>query len=227
VTPPALRPLVTVANVDAAKPVEGRARTEYPDSKVRGLALRVTPSGAKSWTMRYRTPTGEQRRLNLGTYPAVGLAKAREEATKALGRIAAGDDPAGERDSARAEAKRGKVATVEDLISRYLKDAERGDHRPNARAKRASTIALDRYHFERLIEPRLGSTAVRDLSRHEVQAFLDDVRAEHAVSTARQCLAVIRQAFNYAVRRELAPANPAALASLPRQPAAAMGLGRG
>ena len=29
-------------------------RTEYVDTKVGGLALRVTPTGAKSWTVRYR-----------------------------------------------------------------------------------------------------------------------------------------------------------------------------
>ncbi len=219
---PSVKALSTVASVEAARfigPAEGSPhdRTDWPDSRVPGLVLRVTRSGAKSWCLRYRSGDGGSRRATLGRYPEMGLATAREEATDLRQGIRKGGDPSVEREAKRAEAKRGKVATVEDLISRYLADAERGDHRPNARAKRASTIALDRYHFDRLIKPRLGSTAVRDLSRHDVQAFLDDVRAEHAVSTARHCLAVIRQAFNYAVRKELAPANPAALASLPRQ----------
>lgn len=213
--PSSLKLLTTATSVEAAKPVDGK-RTEYADGKVRGLALRVMPSGAKSWTLRYRTASGDQRRLSLGSPPAVGLAKARDEALKALGLIAGGSDPASAKQEARAKAKQGKVETVGDLMDHYLKAAEQGDHRPNARPKRASTIALDRYHVERLIKPRLGNIRLRALIRADVQAFLDQVRHEHAISTARHCRAAIRQAFNYAIRTELSVANPAALATLPR-----------
>lgn len=210
-----LKLLTTATSVEAAKPVDGK-RTEYADGKVRGLALRVMASGAKSWTLRYRTASGDQRRLSLGSPPAVGLAKAREEALKALGLIAGGSDPASAKQEARTKAKQGKTETVGDLMDRYLEAAVHGDHRPNARPKRASTIALDRYHVDRLIKPRLGDIPVGSLGRADVQAFLDRVRRENAISTARHCRAAIRQAFNYAIRAELAVANPAALATLPR-----------
>lgn len=208
-----VRPLVTVASVSAAKAVDGK-RTEYPDSKVPGLALRVTPTGAKSWTLRYRNTEGKQCRLSLGPFPAVGLSKAREEATKAVGLVAGGNDPAGERKATRAAAKSRKAETVGDLIEAYLEAAERGRHRPNGRPKRSGTMGLDRYYFAKHIRPRLGGVAVAELTRAEVQRFLDDVGAK-APSTARHCRAVVRQAYNFAIRAELAKGNPAALTSLP------------
>ena len=88
-----MRRVATIASVQAATPAPNR-QVEYPDAKVPGLALRVSPAGNKSWTLRYRTNKGEQRRLTLGRYPSVSLSKARELAHKAVGRVAEGVDPA-------------------------------------------------------------------------------------------------------------------------------------
>src|SRR5437867_1350226 len=80
-------------------------RLEVPDDKVAGLALRVTPRGAKTWTLRYRVEGGRRgrlRRLTLGGYPAVTLAKARKAAANALGQIATThSDPATTKQAAR------------------------------------------------------------------------------------------------------------------------------
>ena len=58
-------------------------RVEYVDQKVPGLALRVTPNGAKSWTVRYRH-RGRLRRLMLGDLAVVSLADARARERDAL-----------------------------------------------------------------------------------------------------------------------------------------------
>src|SRR2546423_6763326 len=93
-------------------------RLEVPDDKVAGLALRVTPSGAKTWTLRYRVEGGRRarlRRLTLGTYPAVGLAKARKAAANALGQVATTHtDPAAMKQAARLG------ETFGDLAKEYL-----------------------------------------------------------------------------------------------------------
>ena len=208
-----MKKLTTATSVEAAKPV-GKHQVEYPDSKVRGLALRVTPLGGKSWTLRYRNTAGKQRRLGLGAYPAVDLATARGEALAVLGSVAKGLDPAGIKRAFRASASAPRVASVGELIERYLRDGERGKHRPNARMKRTRTLALERYYFARHIKPALGNLDIPELTRSLLQSFLDDV-GDGAPSTARQCRAVIRQAYNYAIRREIAEANPAQLMELP------------
>jgi Arm DNA-binding domain len=50
-------------------------RKEVPDGKIAGLYLVLQPSGAKSWAARYRVD-GAPRKLTLGPYPALDLAKA-------------------------------------------------------------------------------------------------------------------------------------------------------
>ncbi|MEM1318332.1 MAG: Arm DNA-binding domain-containing protein, partial [Pseudomonadota bacterium] len=76
---------LTDAFVRSAAPLatDGRSKlTEYADTVQRGLSLRVTAQGAKSWTFRYRTKLdGKQRRMSVGKWPDVTLAAAREAVT--------------------------------------------------------------------------------------------------------------------------------------------------
>ncbi|HXV30133.1 MAG TPA: Arm DNA-binding domain-containing protein [Sinorhizobium sp.] len=65
------------------------ARTEFRDGHTRGLVLRVTPNGTKTWAVIYR------RKSTIGAYPAISLADARTHAQTALAAIARGEDPAG------------------------------------------------------------------------------------------------------------------------------------
>jgi hypothetical protein len=49
-------------------------RIEIQDMRCPGLELRVTPSGVKSWSFRYRDrTTGKTERKTLGRYPDVSL----------------------------------------------------------------------------------------------------------------------------------------------------------
>ena len=205
--------IATIASVEAAKPVPNR-QVEYPDVKVPGLALRVSPTGNKSWTLRYRTNEGEQRRLTLGRYPSVSLSKARELAHKAVGRVAEGVDPAKEKRSSKAAAQTKNLSTVAALIESYFEDAARGRHKPNGRPKRTSTLDMERDYFERVIKPRFGRLPVVNLTRHELQRFLDGI-GHTAPASARHCRNVVRQAFNYGIRRDVVEKNPAHLTELP------------
>ncbi len=205
---------LTAASVESAKPVAGK-QVEYGDGKQPGLALRVSPAGKKSWTLRYRTQEGRQRRLTLGRYPSVSLSQARDLARKSIGYIAEGEDPAKEKKAAKVAAKSRQLSTLDTLIESYFEDSSKGRHKPNARPKRQSTLKLERDFYEREIKPRLGSVPIEELTRHDIQQFLDKI-GERAPSSARHCRDVIRQAYNYAIRREVAEKNPAQLVEVPR-----------
>lgn len=71
---------------------------ELWDERCPGLCLRVMPTGRKVWSLRYR-PIGsaKNKRLSLGTYPALSLSKARVEANVTRGLVRKGGDPAKER----------------------------------------------------------------------------------------------------------------------------------
>jgi integrase len=206
----------TDASVRAAKTVADK-QIEYRVDGVRGLALRVSAEGKKTWTLRYRTLTGEQRRQTIGTYPEVGLADARNAAEIALGKVAAGGDPAKDRRAQRAAAKARKLSTVADLIEAYLEASEKGRHRANALPKRRTTIANERHYFDRLIKPRFGKRAIAELTRSEVQRFVDEIDAK-SPSMARLARNVIRQAYNYAIGQEAVDRNPAQLTEVTRRP---------
>lgn len=73
-----------------------------------GLALRVTPSGAHSWQLRYRTPNGKAQTATLGKYSSVqGLAWARAKA-----------------DAQRSLAAEGQHLTAVKRVARANKEAE-------------------------------------------------------------------------------------------------------
>ena len=74
-----------------AKPRDGELQTDYFDTQVSGLALRVSES-YKSWTLHY-TLGGKRRRLTFGAYPSISLASARTRADEAKAAIVEGRDP--------------------------------------------------------------------------------------------------------------------------------------
>src|SRR5215475_2266138 len=88
--------MLTDAAVRKAKPNPGK-RIEVHDG--RGLYLVIQSSGAKSWAYRYRV-AGKSRKLTLGTFPTIDLAKARSLCSAALLKTKAGGDPARDHRSA-------------------------------------------------------------------------------------------------------------------------------
>lgn len=97
-------------------------RVEYPVEGSPGLSLRVTPDGIKTWALRYRRQAdAKQRRLVIGTYPAVTLKDARERARNARNAVYDGGDPAS------AKQTRREAATLAELISLWAdRKAEQG-----------------------------------------------------------------------------------------------------
>ena len=151
----------------------------------------------------------------MGAYPDVGLADAKRHAATILGLVASGGDPAKDARDARAAEKARRISTVADLIDDYLEAATNGRHRPNARPKRARTLSDERMLFTRLIRPRFGDCPVSELTRSEVQRFVDEV-AVSSPATARLCRNLVRQAYNFGIRREVIDRNPAQLTDVPR-----------
>jgi integrase len=128
-TPAAARKFLSPNMLRSLKPVA--VLTEYPDDpaaagSVRGLALRVTPVGTRTWFVRLRATDGKQSRFNLGTYPTMGLAEARTAAGKMQQEVrTAGRNPIQEARESRARAKVQGDGTLAGLVSAYF-DKEKG-----------------------------------------------------------------------------------------------------
>ncbi|MDA8259207.1 MAG: tyrosine-type recombinase/integrase [Betaproteobacteria bacterium] len=134
----------TKRTLDALSLPEGTARAVYHDSEVRGLELRVTASGRKTFSVRRRVKNSALERFTIGTYPDISVEQAQRKALELIGRFAAGDSPAAER-----RAKRGEM-TLAEAFSHYMADRENKRKRPEK----------IRYEFEQY----LGDFAGRKLS---------------------------------------------------------------
>jgi hypothetical protein len=73
--------------------------TLYRDSLVVGFALRLKPSGTKTWVVQYRNRTGRIRKVAMKNRSAATPDEARRWAKLTLGQVAAGRDPSAERNA--------------------------------------------------------------------------------------------------------------------------------
>jgi integrase len=163
----------------SAKAAEGQVQTDYWDAGCKGLALRVSSTGAKTWTFVFGWG-GKRHRMRLGTYPATSLARAHTLADEARADLEAGRDP---------RAAKGETLKVvcEDWGTREADGLRTGEDR-KARLKR-------------LVYPELGDRPIADIRRSEIVKLLDKIEDESGPAAADQTLAFMRRVFNWYASR--------------------------
>lgn len=187
-------------------------REDFNDATVRGLQLRVTRDGSKTWAIRYtRKSDGRRRRLTLGPFTSeFGLDAARNRARAELAAVANGADPA-----ARA-AERKEASTFAEVTAEWLE--RHGE--PN---KRARSLRDDRSMLDRHILPALGSLKAAEITKRDIIRLLDEVAAKPdarrtvaAPSPARlshrpnRVFALVRAIMRWAVGRDILKTDPTA-----------------
>ena len=120
------------------------------DDDVRGLGLRITPKGKKSFVLSYRVGN-RKRLLTMGPYGVLTLQEARVRAMKELAAILDGHDPLAVREEVR------EAPTVKALGERYLEEHAYPKKKPKSAEE-------DRRQLEKYIEPALGKVQVSDLT---------------------------------------------------------------
>ncbi len=180
--------------VDSVKPDKGK-RVEYPDSKIEGLALRVSIAGTKSWSLRYRRKSdGKRRRITIAAYPSISLADARDEAMKIMGEVVRRKDPAKDR----RRSGPGKPRTFGELADRYLAN--------HASSKRSGF--KDRQILEKDVLPQLEGEPLDEIERAEITAILDAIVARGAPIQANRTFEIIRKIFNWAIEKGFMNSSP-------------------
>jgi integrase len=171
------------------------------DDEQRGLGVRVTAGGGKSYLAQY-TLGRQKRRIPLGSCSAISLAAARAAVQEILGKVATGRDPAAERKAAALEAARKaahEALTLEALLEQWeaLHLADRRE-RYRAEAVRAVKLAF----VDRLKAP------AADLSRTTVVRVLDGLARDGKPAMASRTAAYGRAAYHWAVKRGSLASNP-------------------
>ena len=175
------------------------------DEVQRGLALRVTAGGGKSYLVQY-TVDGAKRRIPLG---ALTLALARSAAAKVLGDVAQGRDPAGDRKAAQLAAKT-KAARVE-LTLGVLVD----QWAALSLADRRSSYAFEAVRAIKVAFPKQLARPAADLDRDTVVGVLDALTTNGKTAMARSTAAYGRACYGWALKRGKIVVNPFSNLPLP------------
>jgi integrase len=188
------------------------------DDAQRGLAVRVTASGGRTYLCQY-TLHGHKWRVPLGSCSAVPLAKAREAAAAVMGDVAKGRNPAADRKEA-AAAERAR-RTRNRLTLRVLIEDWNRLHLAGRRASYAAEAVRALHHaftdhLDDAAEDLDKSAVVRALDaltrRHKRKDGNGAAKAKGAAITGRTA-AYGRAAFAWAVKRGAVKVNP--FAALP------------
>jgi integrase len=189
----------TKAEIERVPPAPAGKRDYYNDTKVRGLQLMVTDTGAKSYYL-YMRNAGRPHRHRLGAHPALTPELARMKATVARGRAAGGVDLRAER-----KAEERSRVTLVDAFEAY-KQARSG--------LRPTTL----YYYGRYIEVGFATWKDRPLVKltkesiaKEHKRLTDERGPAYADGAMRSLRAVINFAqFHYEAPdgSPLLPENP-------------------
>ncbi len=96
-----------------------KLRRDLRDPDCRGLRLRITATGAATWGLRARGPSGRQLSIGLGAWPAMGIAASRKAAEAQRVAVRGGADPVGEKRAARAKAEVEDASTLAAIVELY------------------------------------------------------------------------------------------------------------
>jgi integrase len=184
-------------------PPTGKNRV-YRDSELRGLGVRVTSSGNRSFLLCY-SHQGIETRMPIGTWQKGQgtLEVARKIAAKHLLTLMTGTDPMGERKSTVELARlarelAARESTFEKLCHRYLTE--------HAITKR--TLRADELRIQKLLVPAWGKRKVKDIKRADVDEILTPVVLAGKLSEANHRHALIRKIFSFAVDKGIIDFHP-------------------
>ena len=175
-----------------------------------GLYLRVTPTGSRSWVLRYRI-ADKRKDMGLGPIERIKLADARKRAQDALRQRDDGHDPIHKRqERIAANLAERPTPTFAAMLAAFL-EANGGAW------KHDYAIPTWRGPLDRYALPILGKLKVSDIEVVHVVAALDAAKNAGRTETARRLRSRIAQVLAFAAlrgHRDLKLVNPAATAEV-------------
>lgn len=188
---------------------KGIGQVDYFDTRERGLELRVSYSGSKTFRVKAKVMGGRPKSKSLGKFSPNGigegitLAEARQAAQAFKGEYAGGRDVVAEIRGEREE--RGKAPTVNEVIDIYLE--RHCSELRTQRSYRDILIGSD-LHRRTGIGPKtvsevIGDKLFRDVKRRDIVALMDNIVDRGHDAMANRVHDVIRHMFGWAIRREI------------------------
>lgn len=173
--------------VQSAKPKD----KSYKLSDGKGLYLEISPSGGKWWRYKYRFD-GKEKRISLGTYPDISLAKARDNHIAARKLLAEGIDPSEDRKSKKAIKKINAENSFEQVARAWWES-----HMQNKAASHKDKVIR---RFELYLFPWIGNKPISDITSPQILEVIRRIEKLNIAETAHRTLQTAGQVFRYAVQ---------------------------
>jgi len=172
-------------------------RTEIFDGHTKGLGLRITPTGTKTFFYRYRF-NGRIRRFTIGRFPGISLSEARKRVLKLKVKVNDGIDP-------QAEKQKKRQKTEPQTFKELTKEFEE-KHLPTLRES-------TRTEYKRIIDteliPKLGKYPINEISKNQIISLLDDkAYKDEAPTMANRIRARLSRIYTFGMERGLTDSNP-------------------
>ncbi len=179
----------TVANL---RP-DPEKRVTVGDPDTRGLFVRMTPNGVKTYTIVARNPEGRQVWAAVGKCDEISLDDARELAREGVKRIKAGLPPFQRVEPVIAPRTFRQVS--ESYLKIYVRKEGQKGERPLRSAREIERI------FSKYLWPRWGTLVFTTVGRDEVTELLDELSIASGPVMADAVLAQLSSLFNWHASR--------------------------
>jgi len=160
------------------------------DTEIRGLGIRIWPSGKKVFFLKYRNKHGRQRKPVIGVYGTVAPEKARMKAIKWLDAVNDGGDPSGDREEWR------EVPIFEEFSKRYITAYAKPNKKPRS-------VEEDERLLKNCIKPYFGKMKITAITKVDVSRFHASMSTTPV--NANRALNLLSKAFNLAETWGLKP----------------------
>ena len=164
-----------------ALPIPADGRAEYRNITTPGLVLRVTATGARSFSL-FRRVNGRPARVTLGAFPAMTVEQAQRRARELQGQIVMGIDPRTARRKAREE-------PTLSVLFQFWMDTHAKLHK--------RTWEADQRQYDSYLKPWAGR-ALSAIKKADVAALQLRIAEKKGRYIANKVLALLRAMFNRA-----------------------------
>lgn len=168
------------------------------DEKQPGLRLYVTPLGTKTFQFQVRSKSHDRVvTRTLGKYPSLKINEAREQAAALLSEVNAGVNI----ELQKKEERRQRMLdpTVNDFADEYIEKYAK----VNKRSWKADRRTLDVD-----ILPEVGKLKMKDVTRRDLVAIIDNVSSRGSMIMANRVHALLSKLFAFALERDVVELSP-------------------
>ena len=170
---------------------------EVHDLELKGLRVRVMPSGVMSFAILYRNVEGRQIRYTVGQYGKITLKRARKLTKEALGEVA------GKKDPQEAKRKARQVASMETL-EQFLDGAYGEWVKANRKDGKATVARLKSCFKADLIKKKLDAITAWQVEKWQSQRR----KSGKAASTVNRDITALKAALSKAVEWKMLETHP-------------------